>query len=60
METGDNKAIREVTSAGKIENILLTDKVFFVRDFANIIYLLRDIVLVPDVESDLQDHQERI
>ena len=45
METGDNKAITEVTSAGKIENILLTDKVFFVRDFANIIYLLRDIVL---------------
>lgn len=33
METGDNKAIREVTSAGKIENILLTDKVFFVWIF---------------------------
>ena len=55
--------IREVTSAGKIENILLTDTVFFVLVFCKYyLYLLQDIVLVlvPDVESDEPDHQERM
>ena len=45
---------------GKLKIFCWLTQCFLFWYFANIIYLLQDIVLVPDVESDEQDHQERM